>query len=79
MISSAINFNATTTCYQEDPNYDPAVEGPTSGAIGMLWIPPAGYKLDSLEGLCQGLVFGDRIVPPASPLLATQGALQPLQ
>jgi hypothetical protein len=77
-ISDAINFNATTTCYEEDPNYNPEVECANSS---MLWIqaPLPGYKPDSLEGLCQGLVFGDRINPPSSPVLATQGALQPLQ
>jgi hypothetical protein len=47
----------------------------TRGTVpGMLWIPPSGFKPDSLEGLCQGLVLGDRINPPASPVLAIQGA-----
>jgi hypothetical protein len=79
VISDAINFNATTTCYQEDPTWDPAVECPASGSLGMLWIEPSGFKEDSVEGLCQGLVLGDRINPPSSPVLAIQGALQPLQ
>lgn len=80
-ISDAINFNATTTCYQEDPNYHPDIECPASGAFGMLWIeaPLPGFKPDSVEGLCQGLVLGDRINPPSSPVLAVQGASQPLQ
>jgi hypothetical protein len=53
--------------------------GTVSGGLPvMLWIAPTG-KPDSLEGLCQGLVLGDRINPPASPVLATQGAYQPLQ
>jgi hypothetical protein len=79
VLSSAINVNGNTICYEEDPSYDPAA---ACAGAGMLWVPPsAGFKPDSLAGLCQGFVdgAGERIPPPSSPKLAEQGAYQPLQ
>jgi hypothetical protein len=77
---NALALNASTTCYQEDPNYDPEV---ACGAAGMGWLAPGDlggdFKEDSLRGLCQGASFDDRIDPPASPVLAVRGALQPTE
>jgi hypothetical protein len=72
--SEALALDGSMTCYAESlGNYDAEANCP------YLWIPPdlVNFKPDGLVGLCQGLADGQRITPPAQPILAEQGSYQP--
>jgi hypothetical protein len=74
-LSEALALNGSMTCYAETlANYD----GDANCPFG--WIAPdlVNFNADSLVGLCQGGAEGDRITPPAQPILAEQGSYQPL-
>lgn len=77
-VTETLSLNRSFDCYATDVDaYDPAA---TCGAAGMLWVAPdPAAAPDALVGVCQALSpgTGERMPPPAAPLLAADGVFLP--
>jgi len=75
LLAKATTINSELKCYV-DTGWDAATECSSQGG---LWIAPNSqvgtekFKPGDLDGLCQGLTFGFRLVPPSGQLLAEMG------
>lgn len=86
--SAAINFNGNIRCYLDDPAYRTTPGTWQTACVGpSVPLPSLGLtqlKVNDTQnvivGLCQNFgTVGARINPPASPLIAVQGAYTGLQ
>ncbi len=77
-VTETLSLNRSFSCYATDVgSYDPAS---ACGAAGMLWVAPdPSAPADALVGICQALSpgTGERLPPPAAPLVAADGLFLP--